>query len=65
MTNPFEDQESTYLVLMNEEGQYSIWPADIDVPPGWSIVFTENTRESCIEYIYSHWTDLKPHSLRK
>ena len=25
MTNPFEDPDGTYLVLMNEESQYSLW----------------------------------------
>jgi len=27
MTNPFEDNESDYLVLINDEGQHSLWPA--------------------------------------
>lgn len=30
MANPFEDADDTYLVLMNDEGQYSLWPAFID-----------------------------------
>lgn len=35
MTNPFEDNDGIYLVLINEELQYSLWPAFADVPPGW------------------------------
>ena len=31
-TNPFEDPDGVYLVLINEEGQYSLWPAFVDVP---------------------------------
>ena len=34
MTNPFENDNYTYKVLINEEGQYSLWPAFLDVPIG-------------------------------
>ena len=32
MTNPFEDEKGVYHVLINEEGQHSLWPAFKDVP---------------------------------
>jgi len=35
MTNPFEDENGIYHVLINDEGQYSLWPSFIDVPDGW------------------------------
>ena len=35
MTNPFEDADALYLVLVNDEGQYSLWPAGTAVPAGW------------------------------
>lgn len=38
MANPFENADGTYLVLVNEEGQYSLWPGFIDVPSGWTVV---------------------------
>ncbi len=38
MANPFENADGTYLVLINEEGQYSLWPGFIDVPSGWTVV---------------------------
>jgi uncharacterized protein YbdZ (MbtH family) len=34
MTNPFEDDNGEYLVLVYEEQQYSLWPAFRDVPAG-------------------------------
>jgi hypothetical protein len=34
MTNPFEDENGTYVVLINDEGQYSLWPNFIDLPAG-------------------------------
>jgi len=27
MVNPFEDETGQFLVLVNSEGQYSLWPA--------------------------------------
>lgn len=32
MTNPFEDENGTYLVLVNHEGQHSLWPSFAEVP---------------------------------
>ena len=42
MTNPFEDENGVYHVLVNDEGQHSLWPSFIDVPKGWTI-FTSRT----------------------
>jgi MbtH protein len=65
MVNPFEDESSTYRVLINNERQYSLWPASIKVPPGWSVAVDSTTREVCLEYIDQHWTDMRPQSLRE
>ncbi|WP_433337825.1 MbtH family protein [Spirillospora sp. CA-294931] len=62
-TNPFEDDNGTYYALVNEEGQYSLWPAFADVPPGWEIAHGEGTRAACLEHIGERWTDLRPKSL--
>ncbi|MFF1413402.1 MbtH family protein [Streptomyces sp. NPDC058289] len=62
MTNPFEDPEAEYLVLINEEKQYSLWPKFAEVPAGWTVVHRSD-RTSCIEYINSTWTEMRPHSL--
>ena len=63
MTNPFEDPKGTYLVLVNDEGQHSLWPAFVDVPPGWTIAHNRDSREACLEYINTHWTVMRPKSL--
>ena len=63
MTNPFEDENGTYIVLINDEGQYSLWPNSIDVPAGWSIVLEAASRQSCLDYINQNWTDMRPRSL--
>ncbi|ANS69250.1 hypothetical protein SLINC_7026 [Streptomyces lincolnensis] len=62
-TNPFDDAEGRFLVLVNDEGQHSLWPSFAEVPGGWTTVFHENTRAACLEYIEAHWTDLRPLSL--
>jgi MbtH protein len=63
MTNPFEDPDGRYLVLMNHEDQYSLWPAFADVPGGWRIVHEEADRQTCLDYIETNWTDMRPRSL--
>ncbi|MER6181854.1 MULTISPECIES: MbtH family protein [unclassified Streptomyces] len=62
-TNPFDDNEGRFRVLVNDEGQHSLWPAFAEVPGGWTVAFEENTREACLEYVEAHWTDLRPRSL--
>lgn len=64
MTHPFEDTGSRYLVLINVEEQHSLWPAFAEVPAGWRVVFGEASREVCLAYVETHWTDLRPKSLR-
>ncbi|MER6915622.1 MbtH family protein [Streptomyces sp. NPDC000594] len=63
MTNPFEDENGTYLVLVNDEGQYSLWPAFAEVPAGWTTIHPEDTRTACLEYVEKHWTDMRPKTL--
>jgi len=65
MTNPFEDPNGVYHVLINDEGQHSLWPAFVEVPDGWTIVHKSDTRAACLEYVEKHWTDLRPASLIK
>lgn len=61
--NPFENPEGRFAVLLNDEGQYSLWPTFIDVPAGWTVVFGEDSRAACLEYIERTWTDMRPKSL--
>ena len=63
MTNPFEDENATYAVLVNAEEQYSLWPVHIDVPQGWEARFGPDTRTACLAHIESVWLDMRPKSL--
>ena len=63
MVNPFDDDEGQFFVLKNQEGQHSLWPTFAEVPDGWHIVHEEDSREACLKYIETHWTDMRPNSL--
>ncbi|GAQ51028.1 MbtH family protein [Streptomyces acidiscabies] len=62
-TNPFDDTEGRFLVLVNDEGQHSLWPSFAEVPGGWTVAFGEGSREACLAYVEANWTDLRPRSL--
>lgn len=65
MDNTFDDDNGSFSVLVNDEEQYSLWPAVIDVPMGWTCVLGPESRQACLTYIESHWTDMRPKSLRE
>jgi MbtH protein len=59
MSNPFDKQDSQFLVLTNEGGQYSLWPSFIEVPTGWSSC-AEGGRQDCLDYISKNWINMRP-----
>jgi uncharacterized protein YbdZ (MbtH family) len=63
MTNPFDNPDGTFKVLVNSEGQHSLWPDFVDVPAGWTSVHGPGTRQSCLDYVEQNWTDMRPKSL--
>lgn len=54
-----------YLVVVNDEEQYSIWLADKAVPAGWKTVGSKGKKADCLKYIGEFWTDMRPKSLRE
>lgn len=63
MGNPFDDEDGTFHVLVNHEGQHSLWPVFAEVPAGWTNVLADTDRASALAYIEQNWTDLRPASL--
>jgi MbtH protein len=62
----FEDDDGrSYRVVVNDEEQYSIWPAGWQPPAGWRQVGNIRTKEGCLAYISAVWTDMRPRSLRE
>lgn len=64
-TNPFDDDNGTFFVLVNDEEQHSLWPTFADVPAGWRVSFGEADRAACLDYIEQNWPDIRPKSLRE
>jgi MbtH protein len=62
-TNPFEDADASYVVLINGEGQHSLWPAFVPVPAGWDVILEKSGRQECLDFIEKSWTDMRPKSL--
>lgn len=54
-----------YSVVINQEEQYSIWPSDLDIPPGWQEIGVSGSKDECLDHIEKVWVDMRPLSLRK
>lgn len=62
--NPLDDDAGSFFVLVNDEDQHSLWPAFVEVPAGWRVIYGEAARDACLAYIEKNWTDIRPKSLR-
>lgn len=58
-TNPQFD------VVINGQGQYSLWPVGKPMAVGWTEAGQRGERQACLDYIAEHWTDMRPRSLRE
>lgn len=59
------DQGNDSVVLVNNEDQYSLWPARKRAPEGWRVVHGPADKESCTAFVNEAWTDMRPRSLRQ
>ncbi|WP_424188067.1 MbtH family protein [Actinokineospora sp. G85] len=57
--------EQSYVVVVNDEEQYSIWPAHRDLPAGWAVRSGPADRQSCLDHVAEHWVDMRPRGLRE
>jgi MbtH protein len=58
------EDDRQYVVVLNDEQQYSIWLADRDIPAGWHADHKEGTKQECLDHVDKVWTDMRPMSLR-
>ncbi|MFE9727417.1 MbtH family protein [Streptomyces sp. NPDC005794] len=65
MSNPFDGPNGTYLVLVNEENQHSLWPEFVPEPEGWRVAHPAGSRDACLSFIEENWTDMRPASLAR
>lgn len=54
-----------FLVVANDEEQYSIWLEGRELPSGWRATGFAGTKASCLAHIDEVWTDMRPLSLRR
>ncbi|HNA90302.1 MAG TPA: MbtH family NRPS accessory protein [Anaerolineales bacterium] len=62
--NPFEEENETFVVVVNDEGQYSIWPESREIPAGFKSTGKTGKKKECLDHIEETWTDMRPKSLR-
>jgi MbtH protein len=60
------DSDGTiFQVVVNDEAQFSIWPADREIPLGWHASGPQAIKKECLDYIEENWTDMRPLSVRR
>jgi len=59
------ESEEQYKVVVNNEEQYSIWPAARSNPLGWRDAGKDGPKADCLAYVKEVWSDMRPLSLRK
>jgi MbtH protein len=59
------DDNTIYKAVVNEEEQYSIWPADRENPLGWRDAGKVGPKDEVLDWIKEVWTDMRPLSLRR
>ncbi|MEW8028773.1 MAG: MbtH family NRPS accessory protein [Candidatus Thiodiazotropha sp.] len=65
MVSRSKNQEIEYKVVINHEGQYSVWHNTKDNPIGWKDIGVVGTKEDCLEHIKIVWTDMVPYSVQQ
>ncbi|NIZ12298.1 MbtH family NRPS accessory protein [Phaeobacter sp. HF9A] len=54
-----------WISVQNNEGRWSVWPAELPVPAGWRAMSAAASREACLAEIETRWTDPRPNSLKE
>lgn len=58
------EDPTIYVVVVNHEEQYSIWPEWKQIPKGWRPAGRSGSKEECLTWVKEVWTDMTPLSLR-
>lgn len=61
----WDDERTIFRVVVNDEEQYSIWPAGRENALGWRDSGKEGKKDECLRYIEQVWTDMRPLSVRR
>jgi MbtH protein len=65
MSREESEDTTTYVVVVNHEEQYSIWPEGNDIPKGWRAAGKSGPKAECLAWVKGVWRDMTPLSLRR
>ena len=65
MNRDKDDDTTVYTAVVNDEDQYSIWPAHKPMPDGWRDAGKTGPKSDCLDFVKEVWTDMRPLSLRR
>jgi MbtH protein len=60
MPSAWDDEDRTFIVLVNEKGEYSLWPSFKEIPLGWKDTGQKGSKQECMDYVDKVWTTLRP-----
>jgi MbtH protein len=60
-----DDENQKFFVVVNDEGQHSIWPDFKALPQGWHETGFVGLKKDCLEHIATIWVDMRPLSLQR
>ncbi|MDG4864793.1 MbtH family NRPS accessory protein [Streptomyces sp. T-3] len=52
-----DDNSVACAVVVNDKGQYSVWPQGRQVPDGWHATGFSGPRDGCLQHIAAVWTE--------
>ncbi|MGC4850123.1 MbtH family protein [Micromonospora sp. DT15] len=61
--NILDNPDGRFFVVVNDEGQHSLWPESLSLPAGWTVAHGPADRASCLDHVTTEWTDMRPRSL--
>jgi len=53
-----------FVVVANDQDQHALWPAGLDVPPGWRRESAVMPRNECLAVVAGAWPDVTPAGIR-
>jgi MbtH protein len=59
------EDRATYVAVVNDQEQYSIWPEGRELPLGWTDAGVRGTKAEVLAWIEEVWADMRPRSLRE
>jgi len=54
------DDLAVFLVVVNDDAQYSILPSGTPLPPGWREAGVTGSKPECLAYVAETWADIRP-----